>query len=235
MLTTFLRRLSCALLITAPVLFAAEPVWIQWTPGAEPDLGHYVVCRSSQSKPQPDLPGDFLATVETPFYLDTEAQPGSTYYYWVAAVDTVGNVSLFSGPLEVLVTESGYAASAPGDLQAFEVQHVDEDQDPEDPYVNRSLDNDDRLDFSWTPPLSDIVFYRIYLSVDGSDDSLKAVTQEPAYSLADAVVETNYRLRVDAVDGSNQVVARGYSQEIRRVAVAPEMPQPDPPRAMNVE
>jgi hypothetical protein len=235
LLTSFLNRLSCVLLITAPALFAAEPVWIRWTPNSEPDIGHYVVCRSTESKPQPDLPGDFITVVETPFFIDPDAQPDSTYYYWVAAVDTVGNTSLFSGPLEVIVPSNGSAPAVPGDLPGFDVEHLDEDQDPEDPFVNRSLDNDDRLDFGWATPLPGVAFYRIYLSVNGLSDSLVAVTQEPAYSVPDVVPETNYRLRVDAVNETNQVIARGYSDAIIRLTEMPTIQQPETPRALNVE
>jgi hypothetical protein len=74
-----------------------------WVANSEPDLAGYYVYRSTD----PNLPKDKWTrltptlTTKTTF-TDENVEPGKTYYYYIVAVDTAGNVS----PLSEVVSET---------------------------------------------------------------------------------------------------------------------------------
>ena len=68
-----------------------------WVANSEPDLAGYYVYRSTD----PNLPKDKWTKLTPTLYTkttftDENVEPGKTYYYYIVAVDTAGNVSPFS-------------------------------------------------------------------------------------------------------------------------------------------
>lgn len=63
---------------------------IEWTHNAEPDLASYNVYRSETNN---SATGVLIANVRTNYFIDGNRVGGTTYYYWIKAVDTSGNVS----------------------------------------------------------------------------------------------------------------------------------------------
>lgn len=81
---------------------ATHTMDLSWTPNTEPDLAGYFVDRSLDGGPWQQIsPAD---PVTVPAYSDTAAQPGHSYRYAVRAVDTHGNRSARSAPVEAIAT-----------------------------------------------------------------------------------------------------------------------------------
>jgi hypothetical protein len=70
----------------------ARSVELVWDRNTDKDFSAYRIYRNGQALPQ---------TVASPAYSDRDVQPGSTYEYRVAAIDTAGNESAKSAPASV--------------------------------------------------------------------------------------------------------------------------------------
>jgi uncharacterized protein len=66
-------------------------VELRWEPSPAPDLAGYRVYRVRVGEATPVRLNRELA--QQPYFVDTQASPGQTYYYWVTAVDISGNES----------------------------------------------------------------------------------------------------------------------------------------------
>jgi len=70
-------------------------VRLSWSPNSESDLSHYTIYRNAL----PDtINAKWIANVDRPdtTYTDTSVVYGTMYYYWVSAVNTLGNESEWS-------------------------------------------------------------------------------------------------------------------------------------------
>lgn len=63
---------------------------IEWTANTETDLASYNIYRSETNN---SATGVLIANVRTNYFIDGNRVGGTTYYYWIKAVDTSGNVS----------------------------------------------------------------------------------------------------------------------------------------------
>ena len=77
-------------------------VKLVWDPVDDADLAHYAVYRSLTSGEGYELIGE---PVDNRFK-DVDIEPGTTYYYRVAAVDDSGNVSEFSNEISITTVET---------------------------------------------------------------------------------------------------------------------------------
>lgn len=68
-------------------------VGISWMPGSETNLAGYKVYRGTDMSRAFEAIHEGLISTETPFFLDTNATGGQTYFYYVTAVDQTGNES----------------------------------------------------------------------------------------------------------------------------------------------
>ncbi len=189
-------------------------IQLDWNPNADPDISHYNVYRT----PTPESPiGEtaLIGTTRTSHYLDHLPAAEGKYYYWISAVDLCGNESELCEPLEVEVGSVPGAGGEPIAWQTFDVLHLDEDQDPQDPYVDRSLDNDSNVSFTWSCEGGVVQLFRIYVAVNGGAEELFAESIENQFQIGSAQSGATYRLRVDACDSSGVVIARGYSDVIQ--------------------
>ena len=147
-------------------VYASDQIWVKWNQNDEPDLQHYQVYRSTIPTVEPETDAELIATTEATTYVDHNADPGNIYYYWITAVDLYGNTSACSSPLIVMLDDSAGASTLVNDISLFSVEHVDGDFYPDDPYVNRMLDNDNSIEFSWPATNADDAIYRVFTSVD---------------------------------------------------------------------
>lgn len=210
------RILLLAVLALALTASAVPTTRIQldWNSSIDPDVSHYIVYRTLT----PDSPVGEMALVgtpQTPHYIDFLPAAEGRYYYWVSAVDFCGNESELCGPLEVQI---GAVSGAGGDhvvWQVFDVLHLDEEQDAQDPYIDRTLDNDSTVSFAWSFDTPGVQLYKIYIAVNGAAEELFAESTQSQFQIGAAQPGATYRLRVDACDSEGVVVARGYSEEIK--------------------
>lgn len=79
------------------VLARESGLEVSWSPSAEPDLARYLLYRGPAGAPLEPLAE--VAAGQTVF-LDRSAQPGVAYLYALAAVDTAGNESPRTHPVE---------------------------------------------------------------------------------------------------------------------------------------
>jgi hypothetical protein len=84
---------------TAP---ASDRVNLSWTPNplTTPQVSGYVIFRSTSSGFTPDVT-TLIGSSATTTFVDLNRDPGTTYYYRVAAIDTAGNISGFSAQIGV--------------------------------------------------------------------------------------------------------------------------------------
>ncbi len=228
------RTLILVALVAAQIGSAAPPissckVWLDWNPISATDFSHYLIYRTSTPE-SPDSTA-VLASVSSPQFIDTNILAGQTFYYWVAAVDQYGNQSDPAGPLEVTVNSAGETEQTPQFALSLQIEHQDADQDPADPFVDRSLDNDHNLGFSWEEFPESGISYKVFLSQNSGPDLFLAACVNHSYEVATAQPGNNYRLRVDVLDAAGLVIARGYSQVIHCEAATSYLPIPEPPEA----
>lgn len=232
---THIWGIVIGLLLISLQSVASDRIWIQWDACPESDLNHYVIYRSDASKAQPDLVIDQLAVTEASFYIDENVELGTTYYYWVSAVDEVGNASITSEPL-VVVFDATYGEGTPEQrFQSFMIEHVDEDQYPTDPFVNRAIDNDNKIEFTWSSLSNDDVHFVIYLSLNDGPDAFASETEESYYAVGNAASGETVRLRVDVIDANDQLVARGFSDVIRCEIIDTQIIAPETPKVLDLE
>lgn len=213
---------------------ATPPVWLEWAKNQESDFSHYLVYRSATPKAQPSDPADLIATLQASFYLDYEAQAGETYYYWVCSVDRLGNQSTFSGPLSVTVEFAPDGGSSGDGLPSFAVQHLDPNQDPGDPFVDRTRDNDNLIEFSWMPFQGPGIKYCLYLSENQGESTFLLESSETSFALENAESGISYKLRVDVLDSDGSLEARGYSDPVLCDSTSDEVVTPGVPTAVEV-
>jgi hypothetical protein len=217
----------CALL--AATTASGAQVWIEWTPNGESDLAGYRVYRTTTTNP-PLYPDHFIAQVTTPSFQDSNNLEGQVCYYWVAAVDQSGNESEACGPLQFA---PGSQAGNPEPLAVtFQINHLDENQDPADPFVDRTLDSDSLIAFSWDPNFGQGATYRIFLSSNSGPYEFMSQNDQPIYQLALAQAGSIYCLRVDVTNSVGLLVARGYSEEIRCETGMADLLAPQRPEAI---
>lgn len=89
-------------------LTAQNYVQLTWVSQTESQMMGYVVYRGTTNNPaaaeminQPMIPATNTSTTQTYTVTDTDVQIGSTYYYWLEAVDY--NASTYHGPVSVIV------------------------------------------------------------------------------------------------------------------------------------
>jgi len=229
--------LATALLMVAlflPLAFAQNQVWIEWASSSDPDVDHYLIYRSNDQKLEPDLAADLIGSSTSLYFIDHDVVMGPDYYYWVSAIDEAGNASAFTGPLQVGSTQIEPDGFLDSQLDTICIQHLDEDMDPSDPYVDRTLDNDDEILFQWDLNIEGEPVYRIFLFYDGISAGFQCETQETTFLLDETQKETGYQLRVDAVNAQQKLLARGYSEVVTCVDDEEPISRPSQPNA-NVE
>ena len=218
--------------ITLPLAIAQNQVWIEWTSSS--DVDHYLIYRSNDLKPEPDQAEDYIGSSSSAFFIDHDVMAGSDYYYWVTALDEVGNASTCSGPLQVSSDQLEPDGFFDNQLDSISVQHLDEDQNPSDPFVDRTLDNDNAIMFMWDLNIEGVVLYRVYLFHDGISAGFQEETQNNTFIVENALPETHYQLRVDALSDDQRLLARGSSESVIYVSDAGYFKRPTQPKA-NVE
>ncbi len=229
------KRLTLIFAALPLLASASDQIWIEWNPNQEADFDHYFVYRSVAPKALPDIPSDQIATIQAAYYIDSDVETGGTYYYWISSVDLFGNASICSGPL-VIALDAGSGEQEPGiKLIAFNIQHADQDFYEDDPFVDRTLDNDNSIEFSWELSLTGDLLYKVYLSMDQGDDLLKAVTEVNHYIVENALSGSSYRIRVDVLNADQQLYARGFSDEIRCELSSVKIETPGIPRVLEYE
>ncbi len=89
-------------------LTAQNYVQLTWVSQTESQMMGYLVYRSTTNNPaaaemidQPMIPATNTSTAQTYTVTDTDVQIGSTYYYWLEAIDY--NASTYHGPVSVIV------------------------------------------------------------------------------------------------------------------------------------
>ncbi|MBU1881783.1 hypothetical protein KKA08_07080 [bacterium] len=217
--------------ITLPLALAQNQVWIEWASSSEPDVDLFLIYRSNDLKPEPDQAEDYIGSSSTLYFIDHNVIIGPDYYYWVSAVDEAGNPSAFSGPLQVSADQLEPGGFLDNQLDSISVQHLDEDQDPNDPYIDRSLDNDNAIMFMWDLNIEGVVLYRVYLFYEGVSAGFQVETENNTYILEDALKETEYQLRVDAVNDEQRLLARGHSGTVTYVDEVGYPGRPTQPKA----
>jgi fibronectin type 3 domain-containing protein len=215
--------------------YASDQIRIKWDQNDEPDLQHYQVYRSTIPTLEPKTDAELIATTEATTYVDHNADPGNIYYYWIAAVDLYGNTSACSSPLIVMLDDSAGASTLVNDIPLFSVEHVDDDFYPDDPYVNRTLDNDNSIEFSWPATNAADAIYKIFTSVDQAQENFLAETEDNDYSISNAAAGTNYRLRIDVINANLQITSRGYSEVISCEPSFELLPKPGKPSIPELE
>lgn len=225
--------LAVTLILIPRLSFADEMVWLEWIPSPESDVAVYNIYRSALFKPLPTSPEDLIAASEEPQYIDLDVLAGDHFYYWVTAVDYCGNESACCGPLAVTVGET-HGDSLPDGAPDFDIEHIDENQDPADPFVNRTLDNDDVIEFCWPPFSQPGVRYRIYLSENSNPVLFQMEIDSLGYRIEGAESGQSYRLYVEVIGLDQQPKGWGFSDNIRCQIAEIEVLTPGMPSAVNV-
>lgn len=234
--TTTFRWLAVVLLMLGSAAISHSQIWIEWSPNSEPDLSHYCIYRtSSPNASRPGFSEAFLTRVQSCRYVDFSAPVGSTYYYWVSAVDQCGNESSLCGPLKAEAFCGRQDSVGNQNVSVFSVRHLDEDQDPQDPYIDASTDNDQTLDFSWDPIPQEGSRYRIYLSKNQEPDVFITEIQESSYQIVNAVPGCAYRLSVDVIGSDQQLLKHGISMDVLCDVQSDVVPVPGRPEAVELK
>ena len=159
-------------------------VVLSWDPNAEPDVTAYRVLRG----------GVQVALVPGSPWTDTDVVNGTTYSYVLVAVDTSGNDSLPSEPVEATPVALG----------------------PEAPTGVTASPGDERATVRWTAsPEADVVAYRV-LFQDGTVAVEVAVPATSA-TVTGLVNGTTYRFTVVAVDADGDVSVPSEPVEVTPV------------------
>jgi fibronectin type 3 domain-containing protein len=231
----YLLLLGCGLIFNAFASPPTEPVLIEWMPNSEPDFSHYLVYRSTQTNQRLTLADNLLSSVQIPKYCDVSARSGETYYYWVSAVDNYGNESPLSGPLQVLVKSGSNTKNGTGELTAFLIQHDDSDFISADPFIDRMLDNDSQIQYSWNPIPGTGISYKVYVIQGDNPPELKAEISQSSYQIQNAQNGQRYRLRVDVISDNQLLLAQGYSDSILCDIAQQSLLKPSAPSSTNAQ
>ncbi len=112
-ITTFTGTIGAVGDLTPPqapqglgVTMQGSSIALSWSPNPESDISHYTVYRSTTGDFNPS-PADSIVGVTGTTYVDANVTSGTTYYYRLAAVDTVGNRSTFSYEISETVPLAG--------------------------------------------------------------------------------------------------------------------------------
>ncbi len=227
--TSFFSLVILVLILTQIRAIAGDQVLLGWNPNSEPDFSHYLIYRCDSVILQPTIPENLIATTFDSCYCDSNVQADSAYYYWVCAVDLYGNKSVPSKPSQVVVVPSQ------GSFPVLSIEHLDEDQDPEDPFVDRTLDNDNTIEFSWIQSFPESALYRLYVYDNQNPEIYQIETELNSYSFENAVSGRTYRLRVDVIGPEQQIIARGFSEYILCNDEVETVPIPGMPTVLTVE
>ncbi len=204
--------LALWLLLPAPT--HSLEIWLQWDSNPEPDLAHYLVYKTA-SRTAPPTSKDLIAKVQTPSYIVEDVALPEHCYFWIRAVDRQGQQSSLAGPLEVQADSTAFKSDGQDAPEAFLIEHRDNDQQAGDPYIDRTLDNDDTVEFVWRD-LKDLSgSYRLYLQRDSYPEVFLDHITAHQYLVTPATYGAAYRLRIEVVDGQGQVHAQGVSRSIR--------------------
>jgi len=127
---TFTSRVADEIPPAAPEGLSGESIGtsrvrLTWIKNRESDVSHYALLRDTAPDFAASLDKVVANEIEAADYLDmADIQPGTTYYYRVAAIDTSGNYSEVSDPAAVTV------ADATGTLLLYEPFSQKEPSDP---------------------------------------------------------------------------------------------------------
>ena len=191
----------------APTDFTATPgdqsVALHWQQPAAGDIDYYEVWRSqSDDRASAVLIATDLTAVDYP---DLALTNDTTYYYWVYAIDLVGNVS------------GAAAASATPSLSAGD--HTP----PTTPTLSATIQSA-AVALSWSPsndptppdPPSGIGYYEIYRSIDGATYSFLKQVDATAVSFSDPVGTDSprYWYEIRAVDASPNANRSAFSAPV---------------------
>lgn len=96
------------LLLSSWSMVSAHVIQIFWSPNPERDVQCYDVYRASSISSETNIAR--VSAVDST-YLDHDIMLGNIYYYRIVAVDSAGNCSAFSEPVEILadITSGGEA------------------------------------------------------------------------------------------------------------------------------
>lgn len=83
-----------------------DKVELSWNKNLEEDVETYEIYRSLNLDFDPDTMAAFTYSIADTFFTDTNIVYGNNYYYSIAAVDTAGNKSEFSGILSVSIADT---------------------------------------------------------------------------------------------------------------------------------
>jgi hypothetical protein len=183
---------------------SGSAIALTWNANTESDLAGYRLQRSTDGT-------NFaaLASPTTNSYTDGSVTAGVTYWYRVAAADTTGNVSAYSGSVSAMMPLSDAPPAAPTGLTASLVSGS----------VNLSWDANSE---------SDLSHYRLERSVNGTGSfGLLASPTETFYIDGSVSAGSTYYYRVCAVDVGGNVSAPSDT-------VSVTVPVPSPTGALNV-
>jgi len=79
-------------------------IWLEWIANTESDLFQYEIFESSTASPAPEETAEATYTSFSPTFVLTGLENGQTLHYWVRAVDTSGNRSVWSAPVSATTT-----------------------------------------------------------------------------------------------------------------------------------
>lgn len=105
------------LIPTAPTNVAASvvnsDVQLTWDESPDPDFNYFSIRRSTQQGFDPTDPATEVGATTDVVFLDSDVQPGETYYYRVVAYDFNGNLGEFSEEVNTTVTGIGDQQTLP--------------------------------------------------------------------------------------------------------------------------
>jgi hypothetical protein len=89
-----------------------EAIMLEWTSNSEPDMDHYEVWRNTTDD---SASATLVSSAYQTLLVDGDKAPTQAYYYWVKAVDHLGNTSAFSS--SVNATPSTQSTAGPLSLK----------------------------------------------------------------------------------------------------------------------
>lgn len=188
-------------------------ITLNWDFSPEPDIFRYVVYRSLVDISTPTSSDSLAVTdAETSAYIDSIVSVDSTHYYWIAALDSAGNLSAFSNRAQAVPFDT-IAPSPPQNLTA--------QPGPARVILNWILN---------TEP--EVMYYNIFRDITDSfipdpSDSI-GITSASESSFIDSTgnIGTLYYFKIAAVDSSlNMSDFSNQAQAVPQDTSAPAAPQ----------
>ncbi len=78
-----------------------QGTFLQWTYNTETDMSHYEIWRNTSDD---NSTATKIGQIKTNLYWDSGLTAGTTYYYWIKAVDHLGNISGFNATAGISAT-----------------------------------------------------------------------------------------------------------------------------------